>query len=73
MCDKIIMPDGTVIESIHESDNDVCLCNSSQHEILTWIIQKLPEISIDQKIEIIHSQFGYEVYLPTVYRDIKAR
>lgn len=52
------MPDGSEIESIVP---DHCLCVSSQVEILSWIVQQIPEIMIDENIEIEHSPFGYNV------------
>ena len=67
MCDRIIMPDGTVIESIN---GDVCLCDSSQSEIILWILKQLPEIVIDEKIEIEHSPFGYEVNIKKKFVDL---
>ena len=59
MCDKIIMPDGKQIESI--KNDDVCLCDSSQSEILTWIVQHIKKISIDENINIEYSPVGYVV------------
>ena len=59
MCDKIIMPDGTEIESI--KPDDVCLCDSSQSEILSWIVQHVKDIYIDENINIEHDPFGYVV------------
>lgn len=64
MCDRIIMPDGTEIERIKE--DDICLCNSSQSEILSWIIQNVKEIYIDEKINIEHDPFGYVVTIDRI-------
>ena len=58
MCDVIIMPDGTEIESIVDNE---CLCGSTQHEILMWIVHHLPEIEIDTTVEITHAPFGWIV------------
>ena len=53
------MPDGTEIESI--KDDDVCLCDSSQSEIFSWIVQHVKEIYIDENINIEPDPFGYVV------------
>lgn len=58
MCDTIIMPDGTEIESIE--DDESCLCNNAQAEILTWIVQHIPEIEICETLEIGRTPFGWE-------------
>lgn len=59
MCDRIIMPDGTEIESIKGTNE--CLCGISQREILTWIVEHLPNLEFDQELIINRSPFGYEV------------
>jgi len=59
MCDKIIMPDGTEIESI--KPDDVCLCNSSQSEIFSWIVHHVKDIYINENINIEYSPVGYVV------------
>ena len=35
MCDDIELPDGTMVHSIR--DDEVCLCNSTDEEIVMWI------------------------------------
>ena len=66
MCDRIIMPDGTEIESI--VDGDACLCGSSHQEILTWIVQHIEEFGIDEWVEIAHTPFGYEVKIGEIMK-----
>jgi len=53
------MPDGAEIESITE--DQACLCNSSQSEILSWIVQHVDEIVMGTKLEIVHDPFGWIV------------
>lgn len=59
MCDRIIMPDGSEIETIDE--DELCLCGNSQKEILTWIIDHIPDLSIGDELDIAHTPFGWEV------------
>lgn len=59
MCDRIIMPDGSEIESI--KGEDVCLCGNSQREILTWIVEHLPALEFDETVNINRGPFGYIV------------
>lgn len=61
MCDRIIMPDGTEIESIKGEDE--CLCGNSQREILTWIVEHLPALEFDDVLKIGRDPFGYVVII----------
>ncbi len=59
MCDRIIMPDGTEIESI--KGDDECLCGNSQREILIWVVEHLPKLEFDDIVSINRGPFGYYV------------
>ena len=59
MCDKIIMHDGKIIDTI--SADGLCLCSNTQKEILTWIILHLPELQFDENVTITYNPFGYLV------------
>jgi hypothetical protein len=59
MCDIIIMPDGTEIESF-EGEN-TCMCQKTQAEIISYIAKKLPTIEYGKKIIIEHDFPGYWV------------
>lgn len=59
MCETIIMPDGTEIESINK--DGTCLCENSQIEIMSWVVNRMPVVEIGQKLEIYHSPFGWEI------------
>ena len=59
MCETIIMPDGTEIESIDK--DGTCLCGNSQTEILSWIVNRMPIVEVGQELEIYHSTFGWEI------------
>ena len=59
MCDRIIMPDGTEIESI--KGDDECLCGNSQREILIWIVEHLPMLEFNDVVSINRDLFGYYV------------
>lgn len=61
MCDVILMPDGTEVESINK-DGD-CLCNNSQTEILSWIVNRMPIVEIGQKLIINRTPFGWQCYI----------
>ena len=57
MCDRIIMPDGTEIESINKDRG--CLCNNTQTEILQWVVQRVPVVEMGTKLVIVHDVFGW--------------
>ena len=57
MCDRIIMHDGIEIGSI--AFDGSCLCGRTQKEILIWIILQLPDLQIDETVEIKRDSFGY--------------
>lgn len=57
MCDRIVMPDGKEIDIL----DDKCLCGRGQKTLLTHIIQDIPELQINQKLEITRDPFGYVV------------
>lgn len=61
MCDEIVMPDGAVVETI--PPNDYCLCRRTQKSILIWIVSHIPDLEIDQTLEILHNPFGYVVHV----------
>jgi len=65
MCETITMPGGEVIESINQ--DDTCLCNNSQTEVLSWIVGHLPEIEICDKLEIKHTPVGWDVSICGVH------
>jgi hypothetical protein len=50
MCDRIIMPDGNEITYL--SKEDVCLCGNNQKEILTWIVNNVPELQHEECLVI---------------------
>jgi len=59
MCDRIIMPDGTEINSIR--DENECLCGNSQREIFVWIAEHLPVLEINDVVLISRDPFGFVV------------
>jgi hypothetical protein len=61
MCDRILIPDGTEIESIRE--DGACLCNSTDEAILRWIVEHAPELQIGTSLQIKRDPFGWIVAL----------
>ena len=59
MCDRIIMPDGSEVESIQGEDE--CLCGNTQRQILIWIVEHLPNLEFDETVSINRDPFGYFV------------
>jgi len=57
MCDRILMPDGTEIESIRE--DGACFCDSTDEEILRWIVEHAPELRIGTTLQIKRDPFGW--------------
>jgi len=57
MCNKILMPDGTEIESIRP--DGACLCNSTDNEILRWIVKHILELRIGTTLQIKRDPFGW--------------
>jgi hypothetical protein len=53
------MSNGTEIESIRSDGK--CLCNSTEQEILHWIVDNAPPLSIDEALVIKRTPFGWEV------------
>lgn len=56
MCDRL-MPDGTEIESVRP--DGACLCNSTNNEILRWIVEHAPKLQIGTSLEIKRDPFGW--------------
>ena len=59
MCDRILMPDGTEVKSIRE--DGACLCNSTDEDILRWIVEHVLELQIGTTLEIKRDPFGWIV------------
>ena len=57
MCDRLLMYDGTEIESIREDGG--CLCNTTDEDILHWIVEHTPELRIGTTLEIKRDPFGW--------------
>jgi hypothetical protein len=55
------MYDGTEIESIRE--DGACLCNSTDDDILCWIVEHAPELRIGTTLQIKRDPFGWIVAL----------
>lgn len=61
MCNRILMPDGTEIESIRS--DGACLCNSTDDDIMQRIVEHAPELQIGTSLEIKRDPFGWIVAL----------
>lgn len=59
MCDRILMPNGTEIESVRP--DGACLCNSTNNEIVRWIVEHAPELEIGTTVQIKRDPFGWIV------------
>lgn len=63
MCNTIVMPDGTEIESFE--GEDCCLCQKSQEEIISYIARELERkgvyIHMGERLVVNYSCMGYEV------------
>jgi hypothetical protein len=55
------MHDGTEIESIREDGS--CLCDSTDEDILRWIVEHVPELQIGTSLQIKRDPFGWIVAL----------
>lgn len=64
MCDQIEMPNGRTVESIRSDGK--CLCNSTEQEILHWIVQNVPSLSFNETLVIKRTPFGWEVKIVEV-------
>jgi hypothetical protein len=53
------MPHGTEIESV--SSDGTCLCNSTDEDILRWIVEHAPELRIGTSLQIKRDPFGWIV------------
>jgi hypothetical protein len=53
------MPDCTEIESVRP--DGMCLCNSTNNEILRWIVEHVPELQIGTTLQIKRDPFGWIV------------
>lgn len=56
MCARILIPDGTEIESVRP--DGACLYNSTDEDIMRWIVEHVPELKIDTLLEIKRDPFG---------------
>ena len=64
MCDRILMPDGTEIESVRP--DGACLCNSTDDDIMRWIVEHVPEMRIGTTLQIKRDSFGWIVAIEKV-------
>lgn len=62
MCDYILMPN-TKKEIYSITDDETCLCQNTQTEILEWIVQHLPEIKFDEQVKIERTCVGWNVFI----------
>ena len=71
MCDTIFMaPLNKEIRTIRE--DKACLCNSTEIEIFTWIVQNIGEkIQIGQQLVIEKTPFDYDVRIEKGLREIE--
>jgi hypothetical protein len=60
------MPDKDV-DTIREDGN--CLCWSTEKEILTWIVNNIPQLEYDQQLIILRDPAGYEVKIENTRKD----
>jgi hypothetical protein len=58
------MPGGTEIESVRP--DGACLCNSTNNEILRWIVEHAPELQIGTSLQIKRDPFGWIVTIGKV-------
>jgi hypothetical protein len=62
MCDRIKMPDGSIVESVRKDGN--CLCKSRDKEILGWIVNHVSNevtLEIGMRLMISRNPFGWIV------------
>jgi hypothetical protein len=53
------MPDGSEIE--HFEGEDECLCGKTDAEILSYAIQRLPDLKIGEQFIIERDAFGWNI------------